>query len=404
MSVPQVEIFSSVIQAPVSGALVLDSATDGILDTNKVGGFVDTLLDVPVRSLTISRGRSRQLDRFNAGTASVSFNNFDRRLDPLNTDSDLYGKIVPRQRMNIFAGGVQIFSGVVTDWDVQYDQLGWDTASASLADWFTVFANFAFEDDVTPVQEVARDRLDWVVGEFNYEGATNFWGGQAVLGAYQVDAGTGALDYMFNVAASDQSFLYVSADGVVELIGLFDRDPSATVTFADDGSGLPFQSLVAQYGDELLFNRIVASSPAGTVSVEDAASIAQFDVSALTVDNLLLKSTSDLGSLASALLDLYASPEVRFTGLQVELAGLSAADAEVVLRLDLTDQVTVRKSFGVGDPLVVSQSLMVTGVRHTIRPDSHVVEFAFEPSQFRVAFTLNDAVRGILDSVDYLLG
>lgn len=403
MSTPNIEIFSSIITVPLPGSLILDSATDGILDTNILGGVQDTLLDVPIRSMTISRGRSRQLDRFTAGTASVSFNNFDRRLDPLNEDSEFYGKIIPRQRMNIFAGDVQIFSGVVTDWDIEYDQLGWDTASASLADWFTVFANFAFEADVTPSAESPADRLDWVINEFDYLGPTDFGGGLTTLGAYQVEAGTGALDYMFRVASSCRSSLFVSADGVVELVGIFDREPTSSVTFADDGSGLPYQSLVTQYGDELLFNRVVVSSPAGTVSVEDAASIAQFDVSTLTLTDLLLNSTGALTSVADSYLNLYSEPQVRFTGLQVELAGLSDADAEVLLRVDLTDQVTVRKSFGVGDPLVVSQDLMVTGIRHTIRPDSHVVEFSFDQSEFKVPFTLDSAVRGILDSSESVL-
>ena len=404
MSVPQIEIFSNILTEPLADSFILDSSDFGVLDTDILGGFIEIPFDVPIRSMTISRGKSRQLDRFNAGTCSITFNNFDRRLDPLNTDSDLYGNIIPRQRMNIFADGIQIFSGVVKDWDIEYDQSGWDTASASLADWFTVFANFAFEADVTPTAESPKDRLDFVVGEFNYPGPTDFKGGSTVLGAYQIDAGTGALDYMFKVASSDRASLYVSADGIIELVGVFDKEPTSSVTFADDGSGVPYRSLVNQYGDELLFNRVVASSPAATVSVEDTDSIAQFDVSTLSLTDLLVNSTSGLTSVATSYLVLYSVPSVRFTGLQVELAGLSADDAEVLLRLDLTDQVTVRKSFGVGDPLTVSQNLMVTGVRHTISADSHVIEFSFEPSEFKVAFTLDDVVKGILDQDEYVLG
>jgi len=36
-----------------------------------------------VRSVSIRRGRSRELDRFSTGTATVVFNNEDRRFDPL---------------------------------------------------------------------------------------------------------------------------------------------------------------------------------------------------------------------------------------------------------------------------------------------------------------------------------
>jgi hypothetical protein len=274
----------------------------------------------------------------------------------------------------------------------------------AVGSFFTVFANFAFESDVTPIAETPKERLDWLINEFDYAGPTFFGGGATVLGAYQIDAGAGALDYMFKIASSDRSSLYVSADGVIELIGVFDKEPTSLVTFSDDGFGLPYRSLSTQYGDELLFNKIVASSPGGSAFVEDTASIAQFDVLTLSLNDLLVNSTSGLTSVANSYLVLYSVPQVRFTGLQVELAGLSDADVQILLGVDLTDQVTVRKSFGVGDPLSVSQDLMVTGIRHTIAADSHVIEFSFQPSEFRVAFTLDDPVRGILDASEYVLG
>ena len=50
----------------------LDDLIRGVLDTGKLGGAT-TLTDVTsdVQSVTISRGRSRDLDSFLTGTASV---------------------------------------------------------------------------------------------------------------------------------------------------------------------------------------------------------------------------------------------------------------------------------------------------------------------------------------------
>jgi hypothetical protein len=403
MSVPDIQIFSSILTSPVADPFILDSATFGLLDTDVLGGFVEVPLDVPIRSITISRGRSRQLDRYTAGTASIVFNNFDRRLDPLNEDSDLFGQIVPRQRIEILANGIDIFTGVVSDWDIEYDITNWDVAVASAADAFTVLSNFVFDTAVTPVAETSADRLDWVLEEFGYQGGSSFLGGPSTLGAYQVESGTQALDYMFSVAKSAQSSFFVDADGVLRLIGIFDKVPTSAVTFADDGSGVHYSSLQNQYGDELLYNRVVASSPAGLAVVEDSASIAQFEVSTVDLSGLLLNSTVQLISVANSYLNLYSVPQVRFTGLSVELAGLSVEDTNAILALDLTDQVTVVKSFNVGSPLQVSQDLMITGIKHQIRPDSYVVEFSFDPSEFREAFRLDDAVYGILDG-DYVLG
>jgi len=403
MTVPSIEIISSILQAQIPDALILDDAGEGILNTNKLGGLVDTMLDVPIRSMTISRGKSRQLDRFTAGTASILFNNFDRRLDPLNTDSEFYPNIVPRQRLKVLADDKPIFTGVVNDWDIFYDQSDWDTASASAADAFTVLSNFVFDVDVTPTAEPPADRMQWVLDLFNYEGDSNFQGGTSNLGAYEVTSGTQALDYMFRVAASARSSFFAAADGVLRLIGIFDKTPTSAAFFSDDGSGLPYQTLSNQYGDELLYNRVVATSPAGSAVVEDAESIASFEVSTLSFSDLLNNSVTALQTLAGSYIALYAQPQVRFTGLSVELAGLSAADTQTILTLDLTDQVTVKKSFAAGLPASVQQDLMITGIRHRIVPGSHVVEFSFEPSVYKEAFRLDDATYGILDG-SYVLG
>ena len=403
MTVPAIEITSSILQEPLADSFILNDSSFGILNTNKLGGLVDTVLDVPIRSMTITRGRSRQLDRFTAGTASIVFNNFDRKLDPLNTASPYYEGIVPRQRIKITADEKPIFTGVINDWDIEYDITNWDVAVASAADAFTVLSNFAFESAVTPVAESPADRLDWVLTEFNYQGDYDFLGGASTMGAYEVSAGTQALDYMFRVARSDRSSLFTDAGGTLRLIGIYDKKPTSAVTFSDDGDGIPYRSLLNQYGDELLYNRVVASSPAGTVAVEDAESIAAFEVSTLDLSDLLLNSTVGLTAVANAYLVLYAMPTVRFTGLSVELAGLSAADTQSILSLDLTDQITVRKSFATGTPVSVSQDLMITGIRHRISPDSHVIEFSFDPSTFKEPFKLDDAVYGILNG-DYVLG
>jgi len=164
-------------------AFLLDDADFGVLDTDVLGGFVDTVLDVPIMSMSITRGRSRQLDRFNAGTVSITFSNLDRRLDPLNTASEFYGGIVPRQRIKIFADDKHVFTGVITDWDIEYDIANRDVAVASAADAFTVLSNFVFDEAVTPVAEVPADRMDWVLAQFGYQGDSDFMGGSSTLGA-----------------------------------------------------------------------------------------------------------------------------------------------------------------------------------------------------------------------------
>ena len=105
----------------------LDDAVYGLLDTGTLGGIQFADLTTMVQSVNINRGRSRQLQEFNAGTATVSFWNKSRDLDPLNTASPYWNTsanmtgIVPRLPIQILANGIPIYTGVIQDWNVDYD-------------------------------------------------------------------------------------------------------------------------------------------------------------------------------------------------------------------------------------------------------------------------------------------
>jgi hypothetical protein len=68
-----------------------------------------------------------------------------------------------------------------------------------------------------------------------------------------------------------------------------------------------------------------------------------------------------------------------------------------VLNLDLTDIATVEKNYVTGSPASVTQTLIVSGVNHTITPQNHIVGFTFESTDGNQYLTFNDAIFGILD-------
>jgi hypothetical protein len=403
MTIPNIQLLYGLLET-IPGSLILDSATDGLLDTAVLGGssVAQYPFDVEITSLSVDRGRSKQLDRFTSGSASISFNNFDRSIDPLNTASQYDGVIIPRLRLQILADGESIFNGVVKNWNINYDITNWDTASVSLSDAFTILSNYNFDEDVTPIVENSNDRLQWVLEQFNYGEDYSFGGGEILLGDFPITSGTSAMSYLFNVAQSVIGYLYVDASGVLTLVSPFDRLPVTSVFFSDDGTGLGYRSLNVEYDDELIYNSIVSSTPDGSVVVQDAESIASYDVSTLVLNSLLNDSLLAVENNAVRILIQNALPTVRFNELSVELAGLTEAETAILLRLDLADQVTVRKTFSVGSPSVVDQNLVITKIRHQVSADSHVIVFGLEPSPFYFFFRLDDADYGMLDGVSQI--
>ena len=356
-----------------------------------------TSFNAPIQSITINRGRSRQLNRFESGSAVITFRNADRLLDPLNDDSAFQSLVVPRVQFKILADSEPIFSGVVKDWDIEYDLESQFPAVAYCSDLFAVVANATFTEELATVEQTCDDRLDFVLNHFNYVFDTDFDVGNATLGAFPIAENTQLLDYMFSVAFSDQGNIFVSADNTLTFVSRYGRGPTSEVTFADDGTGINYSSLTNEYGDELLYNKAVISSLVGVGSSENASSISAYGEAVFVFEKALNKYPLDVQSISESVIDFYGEPFVRFTGLSVELAGLSSSDVEDVLALDLVDQVSVKKSFSVGTPSSVTQTLIVTGIQHRIVPGSHVVQFTFEPSPYKLAFVLDSATEGELD-------
>lgn len=389
-----------------STPFVLNNATYGVLDTGTLGGIEFEDVTQYVQNITINRGRNRQLDQFNAGTATVTLWNESRIFDPLNASGPYYGVILPRCPVNIYANEIPIYSGFVSDWDIEYDMADKDLAFLNCADVFTVLANQTLDQHTTST-ELSSTRIDTVLNynEIVFQGARQIGTGSSTLGGTAIDAGftidqdTNLLNYLQLVTTSEQGYLYTAADGTLVFKGRTEvLNPVADAIFNDDGTDLPYQTITNQFGDELLYNYIRTQSPAGAVQIAtDATSVALYQSQVLNYTNLLNSTTTEVNDLGDYLLGKYKDPILRFTGITSELAALSTDQQNVCLGLDLTDIATVTKSFATGSPTPVSQTLIVSGVNHRITLASHIIGYTFESTDGNQYLTLDDNIFGILD-------
>jgi hypothetical protein len=382
----------------------LDDAFYGVLDTagrGTLGGTTFVDLTSIVLSINIKRGRNRQLDQFNAGTAQVVFNNNSRILDPLNTSSPYYPFVLPRSPIIIYANGTPIYTGFVEDWDLDYQNANQGRMFARCVDAFGTLANQQL-NAFLPSAETSGVRVNAVLDrpEINYQGSRSIGTGSSTLGAYAVSQDTNVLNYLQQVNTSEQGYLYTSADGTLIFKGRSSvLNPVSGASFTTNGTGIPYMSLVNQYGSELLYNYIVTQSPAGAAQTSsDANSIALYQAQNYNLLNLLNSTTTEVAGLGAYLLGKYRNPVVRFTGVSCELAALTSAQWSTIFAIDLTSIVTVQKDFSTGTPTTESQTLITSGIEHRIVPGSHIVSYTFESTDGNQYLTLNDAIFGTLDN------
>ena len=383
---------------------LLNDAFYGVLNTagrGTLGGVTMVDLTSIVESVNITRGRSRQLDQFNAGTATIAFDNASQILNPSNTSSPYYPFVLPRCPVQILANGIPIYTGLVTDWNLDYDISNEDIMYASCSDQFTVLANQSL-NAVTPSAEASGTRINTVLSysEINYQGARAIDTGSSTLGAYAIAQDTNVLNYLQLVNTSEQGYLFMSANGTLTFKGRTSvLNPVAGATFNTDGTGLPYQTLVNQYGDELLYNYIVTQSPAGAKqTASNATSIALYQAQQYALMDLLNSTTTEVAGLGNYLLGKYQNPVLRFTGLSTQMAALSTTNQNIILNLDMTSICTVVKNFVVGTPATETQTLIVSGISHNITPGSHIVSYTFESTDGNQYLTLNDSIFGTLDN------
>ena len=378
----------------------LDDPVSGLLDGPiGLGGL--TFVDVSeyVAGVTVSRGISRELERFTSGQASVALTNDTRLFDPENSSSPYSEQLLPHRQLRIKANGTAVYAGIVADWNFQYDLTGNNLSVANCVDKFRLLSQQYIEEQYFP-EELPGPRMNRVFDLPEVEWSAtdrNLDDGNVFLAAGTVTAMTNVLEYLTNVAATEDGNFFIGSDGYATLqSGLTGPSSVNIVTFSSEGDGVPFTDIDVVYGSELLYNRVeVTSVPLEIqVTAEDLDSQALYGITTLTKDNLLQANFSDLATLAVNLLNRYNEPEYRFERIGVDITELAGTVQTALLNLDLTDASYIRfQPNNVGS--VINKYAQIIGIKHAVDAKRHKMEFNFRTLDF-APFVLDDAVFGIL--------
>lgn len=401
MAIPNTKVFVQFdLEASGAAFFTLDDSVQGVLDSvYGLGG--DVLVDVTeqVAKITIDRGKSRELDRFNAGQATVTFHNDNRWFDPFFIDSPYYEQFVPKRQVVITSNGVRQFTGYIDDIDLTYN-LGnvKSYASISCSDAFSRlsstelngFTNTAEYSGERIINILNRPEVDWSLTDRNIDT------GQQFLQADVVNDNTNTLQYLQLVESSEPGSLFISRDGKVTFKDRVNLpSPSGSLIFADDSSGIDYDQIEVEYGSENLYNRITITRANGTAQTADSTtSQAIYGIQTLSQDGLLINDDADSLVLAQFLVNKYELPELRFRTVGMTLEDKATAIQDDLFALEINDIVQIKFTpNGVGNPII--ENALITGISHDIGINSHVVTFSFgEITGF--PFIIEDPTYGIL--------
>lgn len=380
----------------------LDDPVLGRLDDPTVylgGGEVFVDVSEYFMTFNLARGKSRELEKYEAGQASVRFENNQRTFDPTYVDSPFLGQIVPKRNLRVSVDNVIQFLGVVEDWNLDYEPGGQSIATCQAFDSFSFLNNVQFENQ-TFIEQDSDDRINSVLDVIGWStAARQIADSGAILAGTAITGSVFALPYLQTVANSDPGDLFIAKNGDIKFQGRNTTFDSDGLIFSDSGLGIPYKTITAIFGSELLFNSAVVTSAAGTataINTESAILYGSRDI----IRETFLSDQNQLDQLANFLVARYGNPEYRFEGITVDLRAITAQQKANLLNLDLSDVVRVEFTPGrIGDPIV--RYGKVIGLQQTYTPSSEELVLKLETTSGAL-LVLDDAVFGRLDAGNLL--
>ena len=401
MATNKVEIGFDLSGQPDAEFAKLDDAFYGILDAAQtiLGGAIYQDVTPDVISYSINRGKSRQLDKYQSGTANIQLDNNLRSYDPLYSASPYSGQILPKREIRITSNSIVQYQGVIDDWDLQYQPEGNSIAIIKASDEMSQMANQSLSA-VTNTAQFTGERIAAILGNAGMQWPNNRTDLETGLQSLQADViseGTNALSYLNTIADSEPGDFYINREGIATFKDRYESAPATPLLFADDGTGIPYQNLAVVYGSELLYNEVsVSRLNGGTETAVNLKSQEDFGISSFSLSGLPLDNDTSADNLASYLVSGYAQPEYRFEAIDINITDLSNAVQTQILDLEVTD--FIRLLFTPNNvPPAIDRFAKVIRLSQTVTPLSHTVTLGLASTEYNF-FTLSDVIFGRLTS------
>jgi hypothetical protein len=361
----------------------------------------DILTDVTqyVRSVNIRRGRSRELDQYQAGAATVVLDNRNRYFDPTaGTATSPYApSIVPRKEIQINLGGQTQFTGQIEDWNIDFQVSGDSTADAVASDAFVFLANQTINTHTTTAQTTGA-RINAILSrtEVGWPSALrDIDTGEATLQADTISNNPTPLAYIQRVAEVEPGAFFVGKDGRLTFRDRNSLQQTSSIVFSDDGTGIPFMDIGVQVGSEAIRNKVsVARLGGGTATAQDLDSQEEYGITTYSITNALLSTDAQASELADWIAGTYAAPLLRVNSVTVNLGAITSTQLGDILSLELGQACRIKFTpNNVGDE--IDRYVAVDSLEYNLTPASQILSIGF--SQAPSAFTLDDLSLGRLD-------
>ncbi|MFZ9750555.1 MAG: hypothetical protein ACO3CN_00425 [Candidatus Nanopelagicales bacterium] len=375
---------------PVVLKALLD-LSDGVT-FNETSADCYDISDIVITANT-RRGRSRQLDKIEAGYAVITVIDENGDFNPDNTASPYYGKLKPGNKIRLYpdyddgTGSFRypdIFTGYVFNYKINFS-MGVNQANQITIEAYDAFKIFNSVSITDVTNSTTGDSSDERIGQIldlqqiNWPAALRTFETSALsLADDQGDLRT-VLDAIRQVEDTEVGLVFVDGSGEVQFknrtTANSQPDYNDAYKFSDNGIETSYNDLRLTQNDDILINRVTVKSfnNSTEVTVYDTTSETTYFTRSAERANVLLTSTTDLTGVANQLLANYKD-----SSLQIDRIVLNLSEYEQI------DRVIAGLYFDIFFiPLYIEKTLSgnttinrlgwIQGVNHDITPNSWLV-------------------------------
>ncbi len=387
----------------------LDDLVRGILDSGQLGGAV-TLTDVTndVQNVAISRGRSKDLDSFFTGNCAIKLINNERKYENTNTSSPYFPGIEPFIVMHVDAttdGGStyeDLFVGFVADINLSYPDTNNSFATFTGFDAFMKINNtelvdqdFSSTDSGTLINNILNSNTvkfsaanrDIETGISNMQALSNIT--------------SNTLSILQTIERSENGLLFMSKSGKLTFKNRHTTFPSsASMTFSDDGSDIPYNSVDYINDDNEIYNVINLTRTGGTTQTKvDTGSQLKYLIRTLTRTGLLNDNDAEVSDAALFLLGKFKDALLRFDNLEVNLKDIGTSSQNSILASEVGDIVNIELTPpGSGSPSQITSLEILDSITYSVTPDTFKVNYKLSKADQQAFMRLDNTLFGILDT------
>jgi hypothetical protein len=325
-----------------------------------------TIITQDVISMHIKRGRQYELDRFEAGTATLILKNIHGFYWPDNSSSPYHDNLDIGKRVNIRAtyGATtyDLYTGFVEWW-----KPSWLSSSGGLipvmqvhcADLLALLSRKKLNDAGGYAEELSGTRIDNVLDTLGWLGGSDLDAGQQSMQATGALANVNAMSHIQKVCESELSLFYIAGDGDAQYEDRSHRTAAphtvSQATLTDTMTDVEFV-----LDDKLLYNDVRSTRTGGTEQVAtDSTSQRAYGPRTLEASGLLLTDDVPARNRSYYLLARLATPVMRARSITIKPEKQPAYFWPKALGFEISTRITVTLSQG-----SISADYFIEGTEH----------------------------------------